>query len=189
MNNRVNQSDNNNNGSPQLNNKNNFNQNAANILVVEDSLIHQRIVQKLFENAFAPARVNIIPAVNAAIAIEILRTRKIDLILMDHNLGTGNMNGAEACRIIKNELMIRTPLLTFSSSYPGKYPDADGRLDKTPIKPADIQSNEIIAAVKKAALSSISNINRFNNNNMYSRVGRAEPIHNITQQVLPAISM
>jgi DNA-binding LytR/AlgR family response regulator len=63
--------------------------NAKTIMVVEDDFLNRRLSKKILtENGF-----NVFEAKNADIAIETLKKETIDLVILDINLGEGEMNG------------------------------------------------------------------------------------------------
>lgn len=66
------------------------------ILYVEDDLINALVMQKLLQNHF-----EVIHAMDGEKCLALLATERIDLILMDINLGKGKMDGVETLHRIK----------------------------------------------------------------------------------------
>lgn len=70
---------------------------ATSILVVEDNPFDKLVVKVLLQNHF-----NIYIAINGQNALNILEEQKIDIVLMDINLGDENMDGTAVMKLIKN---------------------------------------------------------------------------------------
>ena len=66
------------------------------ILYVEDDLINALVMQKLLQTHF-----EVIHATDGEKCLALLATERIDLILMDINLGKGKMDGVEILHRIK----------------------------------------------------------------------------------------
>ncbi len=80
------------------------------ILYVEDDEINQSVVKMFLKNKFM-----IETSADALTALEMTKTKKYDIILMDINLGPG-MNGAELTRIIKeNPIYKNTPVVAVTA--------------------------------------------------------------------------
>lgn len=69
---------------------------ATSILVVEDNPFDKLIVKVLLQNNF-----NIYAVKNGYEALTALEEQKIDIVLMDINLGDENMNGTAVMKLIK----------------------------------------------------------------------------------------
>ena len=82
---------------------------GKNILVVEDNKINQFIVRSILE------KWNIITdlASNGKEAIEILKLKKFDLVLMDMQMPV--MDGCKATQIIRKELHVSTPVIALTA--------------------------------------------------------------------------
>ena len=84
------------------------------LLIVDDTPLFIRLAKDLFRRE----QVDILTAQSGPEAVEIVRTTKIDLILMDLYMAEGD--GDEACRQIKSEPGVRTTpiVMMTSSNYP-----------------------------------------------------------------------
>jgi PAS domain S-box-containing protein len=80
------------------------------ILLVEDNYLNRMIAQ----NTLHYYNCKITEAENGVEAIEILKTEKFDIILMDVQMP--QMGGIEATEIIRNELHILTPIIAFTAN-------------------------------------------------------------------------
>lgn len=70
---------------------------ATSILVVDDNALDALVVKVLLQNHF-----NIYTVKNGDDALKALEEQKIDIILMDINLGDKNMDGIAVMKLIKN---------------------------------------------------------------------------------------
>jgi len=84
------------------------------LLIVDDTPLFLRLAKDLFRRE----QINILTAQNGPEAVEIAKTTKTDLILMDLYMAEGD--GDEACRQIKSDSNLRmTPIIMMTSSnYP-----------------------------------------------------------------------
>lgn len=80
------------------------------ILLVEDNAINRLVAQKSLENYNCA----IIEVSNGIESVEILKTQKFDIILMD--IIMPEMDGLEATKIIRNKLKITTPIIAFTAN-------------------------------------------------------------------------
>ncbi|MCD9019605.1 response regulator [Parachryseolinea silvisoli] len=68
------------------------------ILYVEDDLINALVMEKLFKDTFLITHVE-----SGESCLETLARKSFDLVLMDINLGPGQMTGVDALRAIRSE--------------------------------------------------------------------------------------
>ena len=80
------------------------------ILLVDDNAINRLVAQKSLGNY----NCTIIEAYEGKHAIEILKTQKFDVILMD--IIMPEMDGVEATKIIRNEMKITIPIIAFTAN-------------------------------------------------------------------------
>ncbi len=80
------------------------------ILLVEDNEMNRFVVL----NSLLPYNINITEAVNGEVAINILKTQKFDLILMDLQMPI--MGGVEATRMIREQLKLETPIIALTAN-------------------------------------------------------------------------
>ena len=78
-----------------------MNVNTQNILIVDDEKSNIDIILSLFENENFSQQYNIIAALSAKKALQVVEKRKIDLILLD--IMMPEMNGYEFCKILKED--------------------------------------------------------------------------------------
>lgn len=134
---------------------------AKTILVVEDDFLNRRLSKKiLLENGF-----NVIEAKNADIAIETLKKQTIDLVILDINLGEGEMNGISLGQLIRdmfqipfiyltaydNTQIIGEAISTSPYSYltkPFKNSDLIASVEIAIIKSSNIEKNKTSILVK-----------------------------------------
>jgi CheY-like chemotaxis protein len=79
------------------------------ILVAEDNVLNQKLVWKVLEDFGC----NVSLAENGRKALELLRKEKYNLILMD--LHMPEMDGLEACKRIRQELQLKTPIIAMTA--------------------------------------------------------------------------
>jgi len=84
--------------------------NKAKLLLVEDNEMNRLVAS----NTLALLDVEIAEAENGKQAIELLKEKSFDLILMDIQMPV--MDGMEATRVIRNELKIDTPVIALSAN-------------------------------------------------------------------------
>lgn len=87
-----------------------FNLKGLSILLVEDNEINRMVVQ----NSLQHYNCNVIEAENGLEAVEILKTRNFDLILMDIQMP--EMDGIEATKVIRKELKRSTPIIALTAN-------------------------------------------------------------------------
>jgi DNA-binding LytR/AlgR family response regulator len=134
---------------------------AKTILVVEDDFLNRRLSKKiLLENGF-----NVLEAKNADIAIETLKKQTIDLVILDINLGEGEMNGISLGQLIRdmfqipfiyltaydNTQIIGEAISTSPYSYltkPFKNSDLIASVEIAIIKSSNIEKNKTSILVK-----------------------------------------
>jgi DNA-binding LytR/AlgR family response regulator len=134
---------------------------AKTILVVEDDFLNRRLSKKiLLENGF-----NVFEAKNADIAIETLKKETIDLVILDINLGEGEMNGISLGQKIHdmfqipfiyltaydNTKIISEAISTSPYSYltkPFKNSDLIASVEIAIIKASNIEKNKTSILVK-----------------------------------------
>jgi CheY-like chemotaxis protein len=81
------------------------------ILYVEDDPLHAVIVLRLLENDF-----DLVHVPDGESALPLLRIDRIDLILMDINLGKGKMDGIQAMKSIRTiESLLKIPVIALTS--------------------------------------------------------------------------
>jgi PAS domain S-box-containing protein len=83
---------------------------GTHILLVEDNEINQFLAQTILENN----RITVDLVQNGLIAIEKLKTNHYDLVLMDMQMPV--MGGAEATRIIREELQLQIPIIALTAN-------------------------------------------------------------------------
>jgi signal transduction histidine kinase/DNA-binding response OmpR family regulator len=82
---------------------------AKEILVVEDSIMNQKLTRiMLHNNGF-----NVVVAANGKEAVAILKEKSFDIILMDIQMP--EMDGCQATKIIRNELHLDTPIIAMTA--------------------------------------------------------------------------
>ena len=84
--------------------------NNLNLLLVEDHKINQVYAVSILENH----KINVDIAENGAEAIEKLKLKKYDIILMDMQMPI--MGGLEATKIIRNQLKLFTPIIALTAN-------------------------------------------------------------------------
>ena len=82
------------------------------ILYVEDDLINALVMQKLLQTHF-----EVIHATDGEKCLALLATERIDLILMDINLGKGKMDGVETLHRIKTNPKTSQMVVITVTSY------------------------------------------------------------------------
>ena len=82
------------------------------LLVVDDNELNRRI-SSIYLKSY-----DITEAINGIEAIEILKVKKVDIILMDINMPI--MDGIETAKIIINEMKLKTPIIITSAGYTAK---------------------------------------------------------------------
>ncbi len=88
-----------------------------NILVVEDNPMNQLLIKTIFENE----GFNFIISNNGLEAINTLKEKSFNLILMDLMMPV--MNGYEASSIIRNELNLDIPIIAITADVTSKIKD------------------------------------------------------------------
>ena len=88
-----------------------------NILVVEDNPMNQLLIKTIFENE----GFNFIISNNGLEAINTLKEKSFNLILMDLMMPV--MNGYEASSIIRNELNLDIPIIAITADVTSKIQD------------------------------------------------------------------
>ena len=88
-----------------------------NILVVEDNPMNQLLIKTIFENE----RFSFFISDNGLEAINTLKEKSFDLILMDLMMPV--MNGYEASSIIRNELNLDIPIIAITADVTSKIQD------------------------------------------------------------------
>jgi len=88
-----------------------------NILIVEDNPMNQLLIKTIFENE----GFNFIISDNGLEAINTLKEKSFDLILMDLMMPV--MNGYEASSIIRNELNLDIPIIAITADVTSKIQD------------------------------------------------------------------
>ena len=88
-----------------------------NILVVEDNPMNQLLIKTIFENE----GFSFIISDNGLEAINTLKEKSFDLILMDLMMPV--MNGYEASSIIRNELNLDIPIVAITADVTSKIQD------------------------------------------------------------------
>lgn len=81
-----------------------------NILLVEDNIFNRMVAQ----NTLSCLNCEVTEATNGLEAIEILRSQKFDIILMDIQMP--EMDGIEATKVVRNELKISTPIIALTAN-------------------------------------------------------------------------
>ena len=79
------------------------------LLLVEDNLINQNVAKGILEQAGAVVAV----AENGAVAVELLRGERYDLVLMDVQMPV--MDGFTATRLIREELRLQLPVIAMTA--------------------------------------------------------------------------
>jgi len=79
------------------------------ILIVDDEILNRDVLSKVLKKEC----MLIGEAANGKEAIDLLSKKRFDLILMDLNMPI--MDGFEAIHIIRDELKLRTPIITISA--------------------------------------------------------------------------
>jgi PAS domain S-box-containing protein len=87
-----------------------FDLKGLSVLLVEDNKINRMVVK----NSLQHYNCNIIEAENGLEAVEILKTRNFDLILMDIQMP--EMDGIEATKVIRNGLKLSTPIIALTAN-------------------------------------------------------------------------
>jgi len=80
------------------------------VLLVEDNKFNRQIAKALLTNA----HLKVVEAENGALAVDMLRARPYDLILMDMQMPV--MNGLEATAVIREELGLATPIIALTAN-------------------------------------------------------------------------
>lgn len=93
-----------------LSNKELTNIDGARILLVEDNDLNRMVAQ----NSLQYFNCKVVEAENGLEAVEILKTKKFDIILMDIQMP--EMDGIEAAKIIRNKLNITTPIIALTAN-------------------------------------------------------------------------
>jgi len=83
---------------------------GAKILLVEDNELNRMVAQ----NSLQYFNCKVIEAENGLEAVEILKTKKFDIILMDIQMP--EMDGIEATKVIRNKLKIKTPIIALTAN-------------------------------------------------------------------------
>ncbi len=93
-----------------VSNKNNFLLRGINILVAEDNKLNQKIANFILLKQNA----NVSIANNGEEAIEMLKEKTFDVVLMDLHMPV--MDGLEAVRYIRQEMKSNVPVIAFTAS-------------------------------------------------------------------------
>lgn len=125
---------------------------ATSILVVEDNPFDKLVVKVLLQNHF-----NITTAKNGHEALMALEEQKIDIVLMDINLGDENMDGTAVMKLIKNNKKHQHIKVFAVTAYPEieNFYMEEG-FDALYIKP--VIKEEIFAFIKKNMLNKTQTI-------------------------------
>ncbi len=83
---------------------------GAKILLVEDNELNRMVAQ----NSLQYFNCKVVEAENGLIALDILKSTKFDIILMDIQMP--EMDGIEATKIIRNKLKIKTPIIALTAN-------------------------------------------------------------------------
>jgi len=81
-----------------------------NVLVFEDNPINVKLILKILKDE----KINYKVAENGKIGVDILKDEKFDLIFMDLQMPV--MNGYEATKYIRNNLLLKTPILAMTAN-------------------------------------------------------------------------
>lgn len=94
---------------------NHFNK-GKKVLIVEDNPLNQKLAQMLLQDVGIDTTI----AANGQMAIDALKTNTYDVILMDIQMPV--LDGYEATKKIRNELLIRTPIIAMTANaMSGEY--------------------------------------------------------------------
>ncbi|HEX8427105.1 PAS domain S-box protein [Hymenobacter sp.] len=80
------------------------------VLLVEDNKFNRQIAKALLTNA----HIEVAEAENGALAVEMARNHRYDLILMDVQMPV--MNGLEATMVLRQELVLPTPIIALTAN-------------------------------------------------------------------------
>lgn len=120
--------------------------NGVNILVVEDNIVNQKIVGRML----ARKNATVTSAMNGCEAIDILRERNFDAVLMD--LQMPGMDGFETTRHIRGELKNNVPVIALTADLFVMETDAcrNAGMDACISKPYDAEVlDELILSLMK----------------------------------------
>ncbi|SMB98154.1 multi-sensor hybrid histidine kinase [Hymenobacter roseosalivarius DSM 11622] len=80
------------------------------VLLVEDNKFNRQIAKALLNNA----HIHVTEMENGALAVELLQTRRFDLILMDMQMPV--MNGLEATALLREQMDVKTPIIALTAN-------------------------------------------------------------------------
>ncbi len=120
------------------------NRSPANILVVEDNEVAQKVVQHILHRG----RYNVDCAASGQAGIEAVRKNQYDLILMD--LQMPGMTGIEAAKIIRGEAANDgIPILAFTANSSSEYRALSRSAGMQGFVPKPVQSDELLSIVSR----------------------------------------